>query len=796
MFRRELGIWKRLRHSNILKFMGTTSGFGSSEALVAPWMTNGTLTSFLDQNNMTLRLCDRLLLLRDIAAGLNYLHTFSLTKDGRTDLIPVVHGDLTGVRSIYSILHILMIGCKTNVLIDGDRKAYLADFGLSGTFKKITGMTYLAKMSCRPGAVRWAAPELLSGDESAAATTRSDMYSFGSIMLQVLTGNVPWCHMTNETAVLLKVIGGNIQPYPDDVCGTAGRHWNFMTRCWSMTSTDRPPAEEAVRFVDRAISMDERHPSITRNDYLLGDTDARLPVMQDFDSPMDARETLSADYVSPTFSISSDERHPGMARNDYLRGDTDARLSVMDDIDLPLDAWENYPGVLLPAYSSSTTDTTSSEPSWSQSSALILPRPHTSDFSAMYHTYFPDEDDNIVVIPTGYLMPTPVNNTIYHNWHDLNSRQNASLQHYMEHVLRIQYLHADRSIDKLIWRLIHSSDSAREAACLLADLHRKSTQDAIGYSVPADHDVYTRIQRAPITEGDALASLCMVSYFLFSGGQGQWQAFLDSACEYSIKFLKRKHASPDWALRSCSDSMRFIIKTSMWFDVLASATLIRRPKFLEVLRSLYDPSTAPDYGRPELSMMDVMGCENHIVLALAEIADLACWKDECRRAGRLSVSELVRHGQRIEAILKTTNDTDYLDVQDTEKSRRRRLTSDVFRASALVYLHSVINGDHPQCTEIKNNIAETVECLRRAEDVSTARHVVRSVVFSICICGCLTDIPRYRKYFLRRLQEQQTETVGNCAQVAQLMREVWSSRERGEPVDWRVVMRQSQMLLV
>ncbi|KAG1750858.1 fungal-specific transcription factor domain-containing protein [Suillus lakei] len=504
--------------------------------------------------------------------------------------------------------------------------------------------------------------------------------------------------------------------------------------------------------------------------------------------------SLSADYASPstspqtpTLSISSDERHPGIARNDYLRGDTDARLPVMQDIDSPLDARENYPGVMLPAYPSSTTYTTSLEPSWPQS---ILPRPHTSDFSATYHACFPDEDDNNVVIPSG----------IYHNWHDLNMRQNASLQHYMEHVLRIQYLHADGSIDNLIWGLIHSSDSAREAACLLADLHRKSTQGAIGYSAPADHDVYTRIQRAPVipvTEGDALASLCMVSYFLFSGGQGQWQAFLDSACEYSIKFLKLKHASPDWALRSCSESMRFIIKTSMWFDVLASATLIRRPKFLEVLRSLYDPSTAPDYGRPELSMMGVMGCENRIVLALAEIADLACWKDECRRAGRLSVPELVRHGQRIEAILKTTNDTDYLlGVQDTEKSRRRRLTSDVFRASALVYLHSVISGDHPQCPEIMTNIAETVECLRRAEDVSTARHVVRSVVFSICICGCLTDVPEYRKYFLRRLQEQQTETVGNCARVAQLMREVWSSRERGEPVDWRVVMRQSQMLLV
>ncbi|KAG1841652.1 kinase-like domain-containing protein [Suillus subalutaceus] len=240
MFRRELGIWKRLRHSNILKFMGTTSGFGPSLALVAPWMTNGTLTSFLDQNNETLGLRDRLFLLRDIAAGLNYLHTFCLTEDGHTDLNPVVHGDLTG----------------TNVLIDSNRKAYLADFGLSRTMKKSIGKTYLANMSCHPGAVRWTAPELLSGEESAsAATTQSDMYSFGSIMLQVLTGHIPWWDLAKDTAVLLKVIGGEIHPRPN-ICYVTGQQWDFMTCCWSTTPIDRPPAEEAIQFVDSAL-----HPS-------------------------------------------------------------------------------------------------------------------------------------------------------------------------------------------------------------------------------------------------------------------------------------------------------------------------------------------------------------------------------------------------------------------------------------------------------------------------------------------------------------------------------------------------------
>ncbi|KAG2146135.1 kinase-like domain-containing protein [Suillus bovinus] len=505
MFRRELGIWKRLRHSNILKFMGTTSDFGPSKALVAPWMKNGTLTSFLRENE-SLRLHDRLLLLRDVAAGLNYLHTFSLTEDGHTDLNPIVHGDLTG----------------TNVLIDGDRKAYLADFGLSGTFEKLAGMTYLAKRSCHPGAMRWTAPELLSGEESAsAATTRSDMYSFGSIMLQVLTGDIPWCHLTKDNAVVAasRLMGNASSPI------------------------DRPPAEEAVQFVNSilctspqtstsSISSDERHPVIARDDYLRGDTDARLPVMQDIDSPLDDQENYSTIYglepswmsyvfqdippeyllpqhinniqhdwseanfgVGPHFndqepseiSLSVDYTSLSTIAIDHtsrntiwsnIFGNTDARLPVMQDIDSPLDTRENYPGVMLPAYPSTTY---SLEQSWTQSN---LPRPYTSGFSPTYHARFADEDKNNVTIPSGYRLPQHINNVQY-NWFNLNMQQNASLQHYMQHVLRIQYLHVDGSIDKLIWNLIHSSDSAREAACLLADLHRKSTQGAIGAIAPA-----------------------------------------------------------------------------------------------------------------------------------------------------------------------------------------------------------------------------------------------------------------------------------------------------------------------
>ncbi|KAG1741463.1 kinase-like domain-containing protein [Suillus paluster] len=231
ILRRELGIWKRLGHPNILNLIGTAQKFGPLVASVAPWMVDGTLTSFLKEKRDTLKLRDRLRLLRDIAEGLDYLHRCSFTADGG-NFGPVVHGDLTG----------------SNVLINNG-SACLTDFGLSGTLQTLIGMSYLAKTSCRPGAVRWAAPELVSDAQPPAAVTiQSDIYSFGSIMLQVLTGDVPWSHQPSELVITVQVSQGHIPPRPPGDCVT-NRCWDFILRCWSMTPNNRPSAAEALQFV-------------------------------------------------------------------------------------------------------------------------------------------------------------------------------------------------------------------------------------------------------------------------------------------------------------------------------------------------------------------------------------------------------------------------------------------------------------------------------------------------------------------------------------------------------------------
>jgi hypothetical protein len=71
--------------------------------------------------------------------------------------------------------------------------------------------------------------------------------------MQVLTGNVPWCHLASDFQITYQVvIKEKMHPRPNNAHVT-DRYWNFMTRCWSMTIIDRPPAKEAAQFVGSAL---------------------------------------------------------------------------------------------------------------------------------------------------------------------------------------------------------------------------------------------------------------------------------------------------------------------------------------------------------------------------------------------------------------------------------------------------------------------------------------------------------------------------------------------------------------
>ncbi|KAG2060053.1 WD40 repeat-like protein [Suillus hirtellus] len=223
--RRELKVWGRLKHDTILPLWGVATDFGPYPAMICPWAENGALTGYLERQESSLSSHDKFSLVSSASSISRGLLTSLLHNKS------VVHGDLTG----------------SNVLIYGNGRACLADFGLSTIILEFVGTSYFT--SSIRGNVRWVAAELceVSEDEELSLTTECDIYSFGSIMLQVLTCKVPYHNVKKDIAVLGQVIKG-IKPQPPKESQIGPGHWEFMQRCW-LPRASRPSVAEIVTFI-------------------------------------------------------------------------------------------------------------------------------------------------------------------------------------------------------------------------------------------------------------------------------------------------------------------------------------------------------------------------------------------------------------------------------------------------------------------------------------------------------------------------------------------------------------------
>ncbi|KAG1833283.1 kinase-like domain-containing protein [Suillus subluteus] len=219
--KRELRICANLKHPNILPVYGYTYGFGPFLAIVSPWAENGNLSDYLELKGTVLTLVRLFRLLRDIIAGLQYLHANS-----------VIHGDFNG----------------PNVLIHGDGTACVADFGLSLMYSEVTSASQASWTSTLKGNMRWMAPELLVPEQEDGSPTRpseqSDIFSFGGIMLQVLTNKIPYYYLPNDAAIVLCIARSETPSrarYPE----LPEKYWTFIEQCWSTDPRDRPSTEGA-----------------------------------------------------------------------------------------------------------------------------------------------------------------------------------------------------------------------------------------------------------------------------------------------------------------------------------------------------------------------------------------------------------------------------------------------------------------------------------------------------------------------------------------------------------------------
>ncbi|KAF7079675.1 hypothetical protein CFC21_083876 [Triticum aestivum] len=241
-FNQEVAVLGRVRHPNLVALIGSCrEAFG----LVYEYLPNGSLEDRLacagDTPPLTWQVRTRIIY--EMCSALTFLHS--------NKPHPVVHGDLK----------------PANILLDANLVSKLGDFGIcrlltqSGTS---TAATTLYRTTTPRGTFAYMDPEFLSSGE---LTPRSDVYSLGIIILQLLTGRRP-----QKIAEVVEdaVEKGELHTVLDTSAGA----WPFVQanqlahlglRCAEMSRRRRPDlAREVWTVVEplmKAASLTARRPT-------------------------------------------------------------------------------------------------------------------------------------------------------------------------------------------------------------------------------------------------------------------------------------------------------------------------------------------------------------------------------------------------------------------------------------------------------------------------------------------------------------------------------------------------------
>ena len=181
-FRAECIILSKLRHPNIVQFVGVHYGReGMTDLTLFMECLSSDLKKFLSAHpNLPLSL--KLSLLRDISFGLVYLHECEP---------PIVHRDLT----------------VKNILISDKCQAKIADVGVAKAVD--IQAQQAAEHTTNPGQQYYMPPEAL--EEKALCTPKLDIFSFGHLTLYTVNQEFPGVYEIKESSMMKAIKEGTLQ---------------------------------------------------------------------------------------------------------------------------------------------------------------------------------------------------------------------------------------------------------------------------------------------------------------------------------------------------------------------------------------------------------------------------------------------------------------------------------------------------------------------------------------------------------------------------------------------------------
>jgi serine/threonine protein kinase len=164
-------------------------------------MSGGSVYDYLHKRKGSFKLPSLLRVAIDISKGMDYLHQNN-----------IIHRDLKAA----------------NLLMDEHEVVKVADFGVARV-KAQSGV-----MTAETGTYRWMAPEVI---EHKSYDHKADIFSFGIVMWELLTGKIPYDYLTPLQAAVGVVQQGLRPTIPKNAHPKLAE---LLQKCWQQDPTSRP----------------------------------------------------------------------------------------------------------------------------------------------------------------------------------------------------------------------------------------------------------------------------------------------------------------------------------------------------------------------------------------------------------------------------------------------------------------------------------------------------------------------------------------------------------------------------